>query len=145
MTGKNREIVTGESGRFDLQALARSLPESAETMLIDKRLTDEPSASSRIFRIYTRVPAHFHKTCDEYLVVISGRARIVVGAEDPAELSQGQMQFFRRGVVHGFPEILEHPFVIFSVDTPRRDPSDVHFVDSSAGTPETFIRTIPAY
>jgi hypothetical protein len=55
------------------------------------------------------------------------------------------MQFFRRGVVHGFPEILEHPFVIFSVDTPRRDPSDVHFVDSSAGTPETFIRTIPAY
>jgi hypothetical protein len=59
MTGKNREIVTGESGRFDLQALARSLPESAETMLIDKRLTDEPSASSRIFRIYTRVPGSF--------------------------------------------------------------------------------------
>ena len=145
MTGKNQEIVAGESGRFDLQALAKSLPESAETMLIDKRLTDEPSASSRIFRIYTRVPAHFHKTCDEYLVVISGRARIVVGSEEPAEVSPGQMQFFRRGVVHGFPEILEHPFVIFSVDTPRRDPSDVHFVDSSAGTPETFIRTIPAY
>jgi mannose-6-phosphate isomerase-like protein (cupin superfamily) len=145
MTGKNQEIVAGESGRFDLQALAKSLPESAETMLIDKRLTDEPSASSRIFRIYMRVPAHFHKTCDEYLVVISGRARIVVGSEEPAEVSPGQMQFFRRGVVHGFPEILEHPFVIFSVDTPRRDPSDVHFVDSSAGTPETFIRTIPAY
>jgi mannose-6-phosphate isomerase-like protein (cupin superfamily) len=145
MTGKNQEIVAGESGRFDLQALAKSLPESAETMLIDKRLTDEPSASSRIFRIYTRVPAHFHKTCDEYLVVIGGRARIVVGSEEPAEVSPGQMQFFRRGVVHGFPEILEHPFVIFSVDTPRRDPSDVHFVDSSAGTPETFIRTIPAY
>jgi len=144
MPDKNQKVAA-ESGRFDLQALAKSLPESAETMLIDKRLTDEPAASSRIFRIYTQVPAHFHKTCDEYLVVISGRARIVVGSEEPAELSPGQMQFFRRGVVHGFPEILEHPFVIFSVDTPRRDPSDVHFVDSSAGTPETFIQTIPAY
>jgi hypothetical protein len=55
------------------------------------------------------------------------------------------MQFFRRGVVHGFPEIVEHPFVIFSVDAPRREPSDVHFVDSSAGTPETFIKTVTAY
>jgi len=150
MTDANRSGMTtepsrAESRRFDLPELAESLPASAETMLIDKRLTDEPSASSRIFRIYREVPAHFHRTCDEYLLVISGRARIVVGAEEPAELSPGQMQFFRRNVVHGFPEILEHPFVIFSVDTPRRDPSDVHFVDVNAGTPESFIRTIPGY
>jgi mannose-6-phosphate isomerase-like protein (cupin superfamily) len=137
--------VGAESGRFDLNALAKSLPVTAGTMLIDKRLTDEPAASSRIFRIYRQVPAHYHKTCDEYLVVISGSARIVVGNEKPADLSPGQMQFFRRGVVHGFPEILEHPFVIFSVDTPRRDPSDVHFMDADAGTRESFIRTIPGY
>jgi len=138
-------IVPSKNDGFDLHALARSLPETAETMLLDLRLTDEQSASSRLFRVYTRVPAHFHKTCDEYLVVISGRARFVVGGAEPVELSPGQMQFFRRGVVHGFPEILEHPFVIFSVDTPRRDPSDVHFVNASDGTAETFIRTVSAY
>jgi mannose-6-phosphate isomerase-like protein (cupin superfamily) len=138
-------LLHGESGRFDLHALAREFPASAETMLIDIRLTDEPAASSRLFRIYTPVPAHFHQTCDEYLLVIRGRARFVVGTEAAAELAPGQMQFFRRGIVHGFPEILEHPLVIFSVDTPRRDPSDVTFVDPGSGTASTFIRTIPGY
>jgi len=135
-------LVASTNGSFDLQTIAETFPEQAETMLLDLRLTDEPSASSRLFRIYTRIPAHFHKLCDEYLVVISGRAEFFVGDSGPIELSPGQMQFFHRGVVHGFSEILEHPFVIFSVDTPRRDPSDVHFVDPGAGTPETFIQTL---
>jgi len=135
-------LVASTNGSFDLQALAGTFPERAETMLLDLRLTDEPSASSRLFRIYSRVPAHFHKFCDEYLLVISGRARFFVGDSGPIELSPGQMQFFRKGVVHGFLEILEEPFVIFSVDTPRRDPSDVHFVDPGAGTRETFIQTL---
>jgi mannose-6-phosphate isomerase-like protein (cupin superfamily) len=138
-------VVSSENGSFDLRALAAGLPETAETMLLDMRLTDEAAASSRLFRVYSKVPAHYHETCDEYLVVISGRARFVSGSAEPVELSPGQMQFFRRGVVHGFPEILEHPFVIFSVDTPRRDPSDVHFVNAGDGTAETFIRTVSAY
>jgi mannose-6-phosphate isomerase-like protein (cupin superfamily) len=145
MADSKTALVDGESGRFDLLALAATLPAEAETMLVDIRLTDEPAASSRLFRIYTPVPAHFHITCDEYLVVVSGRAKFVVGSDGPAELAPGQMQFFRRGVVHGFPEILEHPLVLFSVDTPRRDPSDVHFVDAGSGTAESFIRTVAAY
>jgi mannose-6-phosphate isomerase-like protein (cupin superfamily) len=138
-------VVSSKNGSFDLRALAATLPETAETMLLDMRLTDETAASSRLFRVYSEVPAHYHETCDEYLVVISGRARFVVGGAEPVELSPGQMQFFRRGVVHGFPEILEHPFVIFSVDTPRRDPSVVHFVHAADGTAETFLRTVSAY
>ena len=138
-------LVPSVNGSFDLAALARTLPETADTMLLDLRLTDEAAASARLFRVYTPVPAHYHETCDEYLVVVSGRARFVLGGAEPVELSPGQMQFFRRGIVHGFPEILEHPFVIFSVDTPRRDPSDVHFVDPGAGTAESFIRTVKAY
>jgi mannose-6-phosphate isomerase-like protein (cupin superfamily) len=138
-------IVPSLNGSFDLRALAASLPETSETMLLDLRLTDESAASARLFRVYTKVPAHFHKGCDEYLVVISGRAKFVMGTAEPVELSPGQMQFFRREVVHGFPEILEHPFVIFSVDTPRRDPADVHFVDAGQGTTETFLRTVSAY
>ena len=39
------------------------------------------------------------------------------------------------------PEILESPFVVFAVDTPRRDPSDVIFVNPNDGTPDSFIQS----
>ncbi len=127
---------------FDLQALALNFPPTAIPMLIDIRLTDEPSASSRLFRIYRPAPAHFHKTCDEYLQVIQGRGKFVVDGGDPIELGPGQLLFFRRNTVHAIPEIVEGPLVVFSVDTPRRDPADVTFVDPSYGTAQDFIQTI---
>jgi mannose-6-phosphate isomerase-like protein (cupin superfamily) len=124
---------------FDLHAIAGSFPASASTMLIDTRLTDEPHASARVFRVYSPVAAHFHSTCDEYLLVLSGRANFFFGEDDPFELGPGQLVFFRQNTVHGVREILEEPFVVLAVDTPRRDPADVHFVDPSTGTAETFI------
>ncbi len=130
------------TSNFDLQALARKFPPSADTMLIDMRLTDEAAASSRLFRIYRPVPAHFHQTCDEYLQVISGRGTFIVDGGAPLELGPGQLLFFRRNTVHSIPKIVEAPLVVFSVDTPRRDPADVDFVNPSEGTPATFIKTI---
>jgi len=127
---------------FDLHGLASAFPDSAETMLLDTRLTNEPAASARLFRVYRPVPAHYHKTCDEYLQVITGRARFVVGGNAPVELGPGQLLFFRRNVIHSIPEIVEGPLVFFAIDTPRRDPADVTFVDPKEGTPGTFIRTI---
>jgi mannose-6-phosphate isomerase-like protein (cupin superfamily) len=137
--------TTTETSTFDLRALAGKFPESAETMLLDMRLTDEGAASSRLFRIYRPVPAHFHETCDEYLQVISGRGTFVVAGGEPIRLGPGQLLFFRRNVVHSIPEVVEAPLVVFSVDTPRRDPADVHFVNPADGTATSFIRTIPAY
>jgi mannose-6-phosphate isomerase-like protein (cupin superfamily) len=142
MNQKSNPVVTST---FDLQALARKFPPTAETMLLDMRLTDEPAASSRLFRIYKPAPAHFHKTCDEYLQVISGRGKFIVDGSEPVELGPGQLLFFRRNTIHAIPEIVESPLVVFSVDTPRRDPSDVTFVDPKYGTAKDFIRTIPAY
>ena len=130
---------------FDLHALAGQFPPSADTMLLDMRLTDEPAASSRLFRIYKPVPAHFHKTCDEYLQVILGRGKFVVDGGEPIELGPGRLLFFRRNIVHSIPEVMEGPLVVFSVDTPRRDPADVHFVNPADGTAATFIRTIQRY
>jgi mannose-6-phosphate isomerase-like protein (cupin superfamily) len=127
---------------FDLHALAKKFPPTADTMLLDIRLTDEPSASSRLFRVYQPAPAHFHKTCDEYLQVISGRGKFVIEGNDPVELGPGQLLFFRRNVVHSIPEVIEGPLVVFSVDTPRRDPADVTFVDPRHGTAADFIATI---
>jgi mannose-6-phosphate isomerase-like protein (cupin superfamily) len=144
MENKGTETAR-ETSTFDLHALAGKFPDSAETMLLDMRLTDEAAASSRLFRIYRSVPAHFHKTCDEYLQVISGRGVFVVAGGEPVELGPGQLLFFRRNVVHSIPEVVEAPLVVFSVDTPRRDPADVHFVNPADGTATSFIRTIQAY
>ena len=142
MKQKGTTVLTST---FDLLTLAAKFPPSAETMLLDMRLTDEAVASSRLFRIYRAVPAHFHKTCDEYLQVISGRGVFVVDEGEPIELGPGQLLFFRRNVVHSIPKIVEEPLVVFSVDTPRRDPADVHFVDPANGTASSFIRTIKPY
>jgi mannose-6-phosphate isomerase-like protein (cupin superfamily) len=137
--------TTVQTSTFDLLVLAAKFPPSAETMLLDMRLTDEAAASSRLFRIYRSVPAHLHRTCDEYLQVISGRGVFVVDGGEPIELGPGQLLFFRRNVVHSIPKIVEEPLVVFSVDTPRREPTDVHFVDPGDGTAASFIRTIRPY
>lgn len=128
---------------FNIAQLAATLPEHAETMLTDIRLTDEQAASCRIFRVHRQVPAHFHTSCDEYLYVLSGRATIVIANDAPREITPGEMVFFQKNTVHALTQILEHPFTVLAVDTPRRPPEDVHFVNPEDGTPESFIRTQP--
>jgi mannose-6-phosphate isomerase-like protein (cupin superfamily) len=132
---------TPKTAVFDVQAIAKNFPATADTMLIDTRLTDEKHASARVFRIYTPVAAHYHATCDEYLLVLSGRAKFFLGDEPPFEVGPGQLIFFKKATIHGMPEILEEPFVVFAVDTPRRDPTDVIFVNPADGTPDTFIQS----
>ena len=130
---------------FDLKALAAKFPPTADTMLLDMRLTDEPAASSRLFRIYKPAPAHYHKTCDEYLQVICRTGEVCGGRERTGRTGAGAAAVFP--TQHGSCDSgdLEEPLVVFSVDTPRRDPSDVTFVDPQYGTAKEFIRTIPAY
>ena len=130
-----------ESGFSDIKSLAGKLPETAETMLVDLRLTDEAAASCRIFRVYHPAPAHFHQSCDEYLYVLTGSAEMLIGDEDPRILHPGELVFFRRSTVHALPKILEHPFVVLAIDTPRRPPADIHFVNPEDGSAESFIRT----
>jgi|SRR5215469_10351348 len=126
---------------FSIAALAARLPDTAETMLTDIRLTDETAASCRVFRVYRSVPAHYHTSCDEYLYVLSGRAQIVIADDPPHEIGPGELVFFKKNTVHALPEILKHPFTVLAIDTPRRPPDDIHFVNPADGTPESFIRT----
>lgn len=128
-------------GRFDLFEIAKSFPETAETLLVDKYLTDEQSASARVFRVYKETPPHYHVHCDEHLYVLSGRGTFWMGdAANGGEFSPGLFLFFKRGTVHALPAILEGPVVFLSVDTPRRDPKDIIFVAPEDGTPESFIQ-----
>jgi mannose-6-phosphate isomerase-like protein (cupin superfamily) len=127
--------------RFDLNEIARSFPDTAETMLLDTYLTNEEAASARVFRVYRETPAHYHVGSDEYLYVLSGRGTFWMGdAANGAEFSAGDLLFFKRRIVHALPRILEGPVVFLAVDTPRRDPKDIIFVNPADGTPESFIR-----
>ncbi|WP_407520519.1 cupin domain-containing protein [Methylobacterium oryzisoli] len=128
------------TGRFDIIAEALALPATADTLLVDTYLTDREAASARVFRVYRPTPPHFHRGSDEYLYVVSGRGTFWLG--DPAteaEFGPGQLLFFERGTVHALPTILAEPLVFLSIDTPRRAPTDIVFVDPAQGSPETFM------
>src|SRR3978361_1843666 len=114
------------TGRFDVMAIAGTLPETATTLLVDKYLTDRQAASARVFRVYRPTPPHYHATCDEYLYALSGSGTFWM--KDPstkAEFGPGQLLFFERGTVHAIPDIFAEPLVFLSLDTPRREPTEI--------------------
>ncbi|MBY8861964.1 cupin domain-containing protein [Nocardia sp. CA2R105] len=123
---------------FDVLAEIGKLPETSESMLADRYFSDFPEASSRIFRIYRTLPLHYHNDCDEHLYVVSGEGVFrLAGTENPAR--PGMFLRFARTQVHGFPEITTHPFVVLSVDVPRRRPDDIVFVDPTDGDARSFM------
>lgn len=129
------------TGIFDVAAIAAALPPSAATLLVDTYLTDRPAASARVFRVYRPTPPHYHETCDEYLYCLSGRGTFWM--RDPATVAPfapGQLLFFRKGTVHAMPEIdAGEPVVFLSIDTPRREQTDIVFVNKDDGNPATFM------
>jgi mannose-6-phosphate isomerase-like protein (cupin superfamily) len=132
--------------RFDLHEIAASFPPTASTLLLDTYLTQEQEASARVFRVYRPTPAHYHATCDEYLYVLSGRGIFWMGEPaNSASFMPGHLLFFKRNTVHAIPEIAEHPLVFLSVDTPRRSPEDIIFVNPEDGDPQTFIANKDSY
>jgi mannose-6-phosphate isomerase-like protein (cupin superfamily) len=54
-------------------------------------------------------------------------------------LGVGELVVFPKKTVHAIPTIVEEPLVFLSIDTPRRIPTDIVFVNASDGTAETFM------
>ncbi|GAB2982314.1 cupin domain-containing protein [Amycolatopsis acidiphila] len=125
-------------GVFDVFAESAALPDTAETMLVDKYFIDKPTESTRIFRIYREVPLHYHTECDENLYVVSGRGTFHLDGRE-YEARPGMFLCFEKRKVHGFPSISEHPLVVLAIDVPRRRPDDIVFVDPAAGNARTFM------
>lgn len=129
-----------EANRFDIRAIALDFPARASSLLVDTYLSDRPAASVRVFRVYRPTPPHYHETCDEVLYCVSGRGTFWIGdAAREAEFGPGHLLLFDRRTVHALPRILEEPLVFLSVDTPRRAPTDIVFVNPEDGTPATFM------
>lgn len=132
--------------RFDLNSISRSFPDTSESLLLDTYLTDEVSASSRLFRVYRPTPPHYHAHSDEHLYVLSGRGTFWMGdASQLAEFGPGDFLVFRRGTVHAQPAIFEGPVVFLAIDAPRRNPQDIIFVNPEDGARDSFIQPKPQY
>jgi mannose-6-phosphate isomerase-like protein (cupin superfamily) len=135
--------TTADTGRFNIAQIAAAFPPTATTLLLDHYLTNRDAASARVFRVYKPTPPHYHATCDEYLYVFSGRGTFWLEDESAtAEFGPGDLLFFKRGTVHALPKMLEEPVVFLSVDTPRREPTDIIFVNPEDGTPASFVQAI---
>ena len=129
------------SAAFDLNAIAAAFPEVAASMLLDTYLTDSPSASSRLFRVYRPTPAHYHAHSNEHLLVLSGQGTFWM--HDPTQtipFAPGTFLVFERNTIHAMPTIDLYPVTFLAIDTPRRQPTDVVFVNPSEATPQTFIQ-----
>lgn len=133
-------IRSKATGWFDIGAIAAALPETAATLLVDHYLTDREAASARVLRVYEPTPAHYHAGCDEYLFILSGRGTFwMADPSSEAEFGPGHLLFFERGTVHALSSILADPVVMLALDTPRRAPDDLIFIDSARGTPASFV------
>lgn len=133
-------MATGGFNRFKILEIAKSFPDISETLLLDTYLTNEESASARVFRVYRSTPPHYHAGSNEYLYVLSGKGTFWMDdASNGAEFAPGNLLFFKRNTAHALPLIMEGPVLFLSIDAPRRDPKDVIFVNPEDGTPETFI------
>lgn len=138
------QMAAPSHARFRPAEVAAGFPDSADTLLLDHYLTDEPSASSRVFRVYRPTPPHYHQHSDEFLYVVSGHGTFWMGsAENTGTFAPGDLLFFKRTIIHALPEIIAGPVVFLAIDTPRRDPKDIIFVNPADGSPESFIQ--PAY
>ena len=126
--------------RFRPADIAARFPDSAATLLLDHYLTDEPSASSRVFRVYAPTPPHYHQHSDEFLYVLSGTGTFWMDSPANTEtFAPGDLLFFKRTIVHALPQITSGPVVFLAIDTPRRNPTDIIFVNSEDGKAEGFV------
>jgi quercetin dioxygenase-like cupin family protein len=124
---------------FDIPNIVARFPERADSTIVDTYLTDGGSASSRLFRIYHPIPPHSHATCEEHLYLLTGKVAFAIGDERPRILAAGQMVTFDRNVVHAIPEVLEGPAVFLTLDTPRRNPADVVYVNPTDALVRPFV------
>lgn len=131
-----------DSAFHDIADMATRFPDQAEAILVDAYLSDSPQASARVFRIYHPLPAHYHEHCDEHLYLFSGSVEFQIADEAPRLLTPGQMVTCKRETVHAITVIRRHPAVFLTLDTPRRAPDDVVFIEPDAAGRRPFVATL---
>ena len=127
-------------GVIDISGFIQTLPEHSDRILIDRKLVSLDNSGARIIRFYNPAPLHYHAQSDTYLFVLSGKGRFQVSDKpQTCDIAKGTLLFWKKGVFHGYTEILEHPLIVLAFDSPMRNPFDVIFYDP-AKIPEVFLK-----
>ena len=111
--------VFGERGAVDVlwtredQALERAVKAHAKT----------ETASYAFVRLRDGEALHRHDKSDMSMVLLSGRARVRIGASE-VELSPGDVALIPRGVPHAVKNLSPEPITGFAVFSPPADPKD---------------------
>lgn len=124
-------------GIINVQRYMNTLPKESDKMIIDRRLIDRKDASIRIFQIYKPVPMHYHGQSDTYLYILSGRGKFQIGNEI-SQAGKGDLLYWKKGVYHGTPEIIEKPLVLMTFDSPSRNTSDTMWLNPEEA-PDVFL------
>ena len=124
-------------GIVDVQRYINTLPKESDKMIIDRRLIDRKDASVRIFQLYKSVPMHYHGQSDTYLYILSGRAKFQIGNE-VREVEKGTLLYWKKGIYHGTPEILEQPLIALAFDAPARNSADAVWLNPKE-SPDVFL------
>lgn len=120
-----------DSGIFDVNAITAALPADTGQPVSAAIVHATADGSIRVLRVDQPAAAHYHATADEHAYVLQGSATFFAAHRQPQRLTPGQMFFVRRGTVHGISTIHDHPLVLLIIDTPRRSPGDMIFVDGA--------------
>jgi quercetin dioxygenase-like cupin family protein len=103
-----------------------TLPESAGNLHVVPVSRDDLASAFVIF-VRQRVPPHFHESHTELLYVLQGEARMTLG-DKHLTLKPGVFVEIPRGTVHAVDVTSDTPLKVLSVQTPRFDGKDRHFV-----------------
>lgn len=127
-------------GIIDIASFIQTLPEHSERILIDRKLVSLDNSGARIIRFYNPAPLHYHAQSDTYLYILSGKGRFQVANQPQTwDVAAGALLFWKKGVFHGYTEILEQPLIVLALDSPMRNLFDIVFYDPTK-IPEVFLK-----
>ncbi|MFV8281203.1 cupin domain-containing protein [Christiangramia marina] len=126
---EQRPMMGNQYGVLNIEEYLDLLPAENEGIIKDIRLIDREHAGVRVFRLYDKVPVHYHAKSDAYLYILNGKAKFYVADKGPITAGKGDLLFWSKGTPHGNGEILEGPLDVLVFDADARDPSDVIWVD----------------
>jgi len=93
------------------------------------KLSEDSLHSTFLIEIPNKVPLHFHRWHTENIVVVQGKALMKLGS-DTLEIRKGDQVTILKGTPHEVIKVIsKKPLKVYSIQSPKFDPSDRYFVE----------------
>ncbi len=93
------------------------------------KLSEDSLHSTFLIEISDKAPLHFHRLHTENIVVVQGKALMKLGS-DTLEIRKGNQVTILKGTPHEVIKVIsKKPLKVYSIQSPKFDPSDRYFVE----------------